>query len=63
MALTVPTRIMWTFDDGVRDAISASYALLREDKYEEFLASVPETLAKLRDLNSKRVRSTIANIF
>ena len=40
-----PTRIMWTFDDAVRDAISASYALLREDKYEEFLASVPETLA------------------
>ena len=50
-----PTRIMWTFDDGVRDAISASYALLREDKYEEFLASVPETLAKLRDLNSKEL--------
>ena len=48
-----PTRIMWTFDDAVRDAISASYALLREDKYEEFLASVPETLAKLRDVNSK----------
>ena len=50
-----PTRIMWTFDDAVRDAISASYALLREDKYEEFLASVPETLAKLRDLNSKEL--------
>lgn len=50
-----PTRIMWTFDDVVRDAISASYALLREDKYEEFLASVPETLAKLRDLNSKEL--------
>jgi len=46
---------MWTFDDAVRDAISASYALLREDKYEEFLASVPETLAKLRDLNSKEL--------
>ena len=46
---------MWTFDDGVRDAISASYALLREDKYEEFLASVPETLEKLRDLNSKEL--------
>ena len=43
----IPTRIMWTFDDGVRDAISASHALLHEDKYEEFLASVPETLAKL----------------
>ena len=50
-----PTRIMWTFDDGVRDAISASYALLREDKYKEFLASVPETLEKLRDLNSKEL--------
>lgn len=50
-----PTRIMWTFDDAVRDAISASYALLREDKYEEFLASVPETLTKLRDLNSKEL--------
>ena len=50
-----PTRIMWTFDDAVRDAISASYALLWEDKYEEFLASVPETLAKLRDLNSKEL--------
>ncbi|ACZ23893.1 putative PAS/PAC sensor protein [Veillonella parvula DSM 2008] len=50
-----PTRIMWTFDDAVRDAISASYALLREDKYEEFLAFVPETLAKLRDLNSKEL--------
>lgn len=50
-----PTRIMWTFDDAVRDAISASYALLREDKYEDFLASVPETLAKLRDLNSKEL--------
>ena len=50
-----PTRIMWTFDDAVRDAISAFYALLREDKYEEFLASVPETLAKLRDLNSKEL--------
>lgn len=50
-----PTRIMWTFDDAVRDAISASYALLREDKYEELLASVPETLAKLRDLNSKEL--------
>ena len=50
-----PTRIMWTFDDAVRDAISASYALLREAQYEEFLAAVPETLAKLRDLNSKEL--------
>ena len=58
-----PTRIMWTFDDGVRDAISASYALLREDKYDEFLASVPETLAKLRDLNSKELEVLLPTSF
>ena len=58
-----PTRIMWTFDDGVRDAISASYALLREDEYEEFLASVPETLAKLRDLNSKELEVLLPTSF
>ena len=58
-----PTRIMWTFDDGVRDSISASYALLREDKYEEFLASVPETLAKLRDLNSKELEVLLPTSF
>lgn len=58
-----PTRIMWTFDDGVRDAISASYALLWEDKYEEFLASVPETLAKLRDLNSKELEVLLPTSF
>ena len=58
-----PTRIMWTFDDGVRDAISASYALLREDKYEEFLTSVPETLAKLRDLNSKELEVLLPTSF
>ena len=58
-----PTRIMWTFDDGVRDAISASYTLLREDKYEEFLASVPETLEKLRDLNSKELEVLLPTSF
>ena len=58
-----PTRIMWTFDDGVRDAISASYALLREDKNEEFLASAPETLAKLRDLNSKELEVLLPTSF
>ena len=58
-----PTRIMWTFDDGVRDAISASYALLREDKYEEFLTSVPDTLAKFRDLNSKELEVLLPTSF
>ena len=42
---------------------SASYALLREDKYEEFLASVPETLAKLRDLNSKELEVLLPTSF
>ena len=45
------------------DAISSSYALLREDKYEEFLASVPETLAKLRDLNSKELEVLLPTSF
>ncbi|PQL20982.1 diguanylate cyclase [Veillonella denticariosi JCM 15641] len=58
-----PTRIMWTFDDAVRDAISASYALLREDKYDEFLVSVPETLSKLRDLNSKELEVLLPTSF
>lgn len=58
-----PTRIMWTFDDAVRDSISASYALLREDKYDEFLASVPETLEKLLDLNAKEIEVLLPTSF
>ncbi len=48
-----PTRIMWTFDDGVRDAISGANDLLNADSTTEFLASMPETLDKVRDLNGK----------
>lgn len=58
-----PTRIMWTFDDAVRDSISGSYALLREDKYDEFLASVPETLEKLLDLNAKEIEVLLPTSF
>ena len=58
-----PTRIMWTFDDAVRDSISASYALLREDKYDEFLVSVPETLEKLLDLNAKEIEVLLPTSF
>ena len=58
-----PTRIMWTFDDAVRDSISASYALLREDKYDKFLASVPETLEKLLDLNAKEIEVLLPTSF
>ena len=58
-----PTRIMWTFDDAVRDSISGAYALLREDKYDEFLASVPETLEKLLDLNAKEIEVLLPTSF
>ena len=58
-----PTRIMWTFDDAVRDSISGSYALLREDKCDEFLASVPETLEKLLDLNAKEIEVLLPTSF
>lgn len=58
-----PTRIMWAFDDAVRDSISASYALLREDKYDKFLASVPETLEKLLDLNAKEIEVLLPTSF
>ena len=48
-----PTRIMWTFDDEVRDTISAANALLREDKHEEFIAMQTDVLEKLSDLMNK----------
>ena len=33
-----PSRIMWSFDNGVRDSISEAYKLLESDKIDEFLA-------------------------
>ena len=32
-----PSRIMWSFDNNVRDSISEAYKLLENDKIEEFL--------------------------
>ncbi|MBK7920978.1 MAG: PAS domain-containing protein [Veillonella sp.] len=48
-----PTRIMWTFDDSVRDAISRSFGYLRDDQTEDFLATMPDTIDNIRDLYSK----------
>ena len=50
-----PTRIMWTFDDSVRDAISRSFGYLRDDQTEDSLATMPDTIDKIRDLYSKEL--------
>lgn len=50
-----PTRIMWNFDDSVRDAISRSFGYLRDDQTEDFLATMPDTIDKIRDLYSKEL--------
>lgn len=50
-----PTRIMWTFDDSVRDAISRSFGYLRDDQTEDFLVTMPDTIDKIRDLYSKEL--------
>lgn len=48
-----PTKVMWTFDDTVRDSISASYRMLRADDEKGFLASLPDMLYNFRDLLGK----------
>ncbi len=48
-----PTKIMWTFDDAVRDAISESKQLLESRKESEFLAKQADVIDIIRDLNNK----------
>ena len=48
-----PTKIMWTFDDAVRDAISESKQLLESGKESEFLAKQADVIDIIRDLNNK----------
>lgn len=48
-----PTKIMWTFDDKVRDLISQSRRLLDTDKESEFLALQPQMIDAFRDLADK----------
>ena len=48
-----PTKIMWTFDDAVRDAISESKQLLESGQEAEFLAKQADLIDIIRDLNNK----------
>ena len=48
-----PTKIMWTFDDAVRDAISESKQLLEAGQESEFLAKQADVIDIIRDLNNK----------
>lgn len=54
-----PTKIMWTFDDKVRDAIRTSFELLTKvnvdnpESEKTFLAILPDTLDAFRDLLGK----------
>lgn len=58
-----PTKIMWTFDDGVRDAISKGYRLLTEDKVDEFLAYEPEVQELVLDLINKEKEVLLATSY
>ena len=48
-----PSKIMWTFDDRVRDAIKESYVFLTEQKEEEFIKAQDNILYLVRDILSK----------
>lgn len=48
-----PTKIMWTFDDKVRDLISESRRLLQADNTAKFLELQPKMVDAFRDLADK----------
>lgn len=48
-----PTKIMWTFDDKVRDLISESRRLLQADDNAKFLELQPKMVDAFRDLANK----------
>lgn len=48
-----PSKIMWTFDDRVRDAIKDAYELLQADKDKSFLEAQPNVLFLVRDILAK----------
>lgn len=48
-----PSKIMWTFDDRVRDAIKDAYELLKTDKDEAFLKAQPNVIFLVRDILQK----------
>jgi DUF438 domain-containing protein len=48
-----PSKIMWTFDDRVRDAIKDAYELLQADKDQSFVEAQPNVIHLVRDILSK----------
>lgn len=48
-----PSKIMWTFDNKVRDAIKEVFVLLKEDKDAAFLAAQPNVMHLVRDILEK----------
>lgn len=48
-----PSRIMWTFDDRVRDAIKDAFVLLQSDKDDEFIDAQPQVIHLVRDILGK----------
>jgi DUF438 domain-containing protein len=48
-----PSKIMWTFDDRVRDAIKNAYDLLQADKDRSFIEAQPRVIHLVRDILAK----------
>lgn len=48
-----PSKIMWTFDDRVRDAIKDAYELLKEDRDKAFLDAQSNVIFLVRDILQK----------
>lgn len=48
-----PSKIMWTFDNAVRDIITKGHDLLENDMDREFLDLQPEVIEKLSDILEK----------
>ena len=48
-----PSKVMWTFDNNVRDAIKKAYALLVEDRDDAFVKAQDNVIHLVRDILSK----------
>lgn len=48
-----PSRIMWTFDDRVRDAIKDAFELLKADKDKAFIDAQAQVIHLVRDIMEK----------
>lgn len=48
-----PSKVMWTFDNKVRDTVKEAFVLLNEDKDDAFLAAQPNVFYLVRDILDK----------